>query len=394
MQATPAPPFAAVLVASTFMALASGCGATVSGTSQRQETDVTRLDVGRYQVVPRALGNAANDRQARIRESQRLADYVALPSEFDPALTQPPEAGLVIDHNGLDNILVNDTFEADTPGLRGGWVVTGQAPPPTGSAPPARTVSVAVLELPDDARAAAAGAALEHDDFTFAPGNQPVRLPKYPQARAHWQPGTPSLGTWLTDGPYVMFVKVDEPGAPALDPVGLTDRTQRAIEAELPLLDGFRPAPADRFEHAALDPDGLLGRTLPSTPRLARQLPDGVYGGRGAIEQLAVPDLGALTVGDVDRAAIGDARVFHSRTGAASRALWARWRPSATHRRLLAPPRGITGNIECFADTQALEPGTEDCVFQVDRYTVLVKDTNHQKLYQKVSAQYVLLTAR
>ncbi|MBU3061528.1 hypothetical protein KO481_08320 [Nocardia sp. NEAU-G5] len=392
MQATPAPQCAAALVASALMIIVSGCGAMVSGTPERQETNMSRLDVGHYRIVPRALGDALNNRQARIRESQRLADYVALPSEADPALTQLQDAGLVIDHNGLDGILVNDTFEADTPGLRGGWVVTGQIPPATGSAPPARTMSIAVIELPDAARATAAGSALEHDDFTFASANQPVPMPKYPQARAHWQPTVASLGTWLTHGPFVVFVKVDAPAAPP-DLGALVDRTQRALDAELPLLDDFSPTPADRFEHLPLDPDGLLGHTLPSARQTTRQVPDGVYAGRGAIEQLDDPDIRALTTGDIDRAAIGGAKVFHSRTGAAARALWARWRP-ASRDHLLPPPPGIPGNIECFSDTQESEPDTDECVFQLDHYTVLAKDPNLDVLHQKVAAQYVLLTDR
>nr|WP_246598004.1 hypothetical protein [Nocardia tengchongensis] len=378
----------------------AGCATSVAGHPVRQPTDPASLQVGNYQTTPRVVGNAKTGKQSRIRESQRLSDYVALPFEADRdyafECSGDVRPHVVTNHKGLGDILINDTFDEVAHDLRGGWVDTWCTGAETEEKH--RRLSIAVLELPDPDRAAAVSPTLEHDDSTYNNGNQPVSLPKYPASKAHWRPTVASIGSWTVHDRYVVYIKIVDELAAAPDLADLTGRTERMLDVALPLLDKFQPTPADKFEHIPLDPDGILGRTLPTNPELPlRPDPDGVYTGRGALQSLDSADLDFLTIGDVDLIGYGDALVFHSRTGRAARALWDKWNPaqnSPDKNRSIDPPPGFPGDVGCFADLANGQVMFHQCTFHVDKYNVQVGARNVAELYQKTAAEYVLVTSR
>lgn len=388
-------------------ALVIACGSVVSGTPVRQEADLSRLEVGNYPTVPRHLGTAKTLKQGRIRESQRLADYVALPFEADPSYTEDSTGGIqrhiVLDSKGMGNLVINDTFDDVAKDLVAGWVNRWD----TGGPPeaPRRTLAIAVLEFPDAATASIVAATLEHDDFTYHSTNlpwymadsEPVSFPKYQGTKAHWRPPTPALVSWTVRDRYVVFVKIiDDTAAPDLP--ALIGRTEHMLDVALPLLDQFRPTPADQLRSLALDPDDVLARTLATNPDfLWRPDPDGVFTGRGAVFGLESTNLDFLTTGDIDRIAFGDTTVFRSRSAAGARRIWQKWADELRtdqNRQMIDPPKGIDGEIVCARPNQQSQFDVFLCIFQVDRWTVQAPGRQSQDLFQKVSAQYALLTRR
>lgn len=401
---TPARTAFALLTAAALAITMSGCGSDVDGTPVRARTDLSTLDVGNFRTVPEQLGNAGNEREARIRESQRLGDHVALPFEADPSYTQDTWFLLphvVLDQDALGSLVVNDTFDEVAEDLVAGWVNAWSTEADQEGRN--RTMNIAVLAFPDAATAEEVGPTLEHDDFTYNPGNEPVAIAKYPSSKAHWRPTVSSIGSWTVHDRYVVFVKIDDQlSAPDLP--ALTSQVEKILDVQLPLLDEFEPTPADELRRIPLDPEGLLGRTLPTDPSSPiRADPDGLYTGRAILSLLqAEPeDLDMLREHEVDLVSFGDAVVFRTEDAAAAEALWQRWRPSAEpvpERRIVDPPSGLGDNVECYADLSITQDSERIlghlCVLQVDRYTVQVYARQLQELHQKISAQYALLTAQ
>jgi hypothetical protein len=403
VKSTPVRAAWAVLAVGALMLGTGACGTAVSGTPTRVQSDMSKLDVGNYQTKPRGIGNAKNDRQARAREAQRLSDFVALPYEADPSYVEDAwsiRPHIVLNRKTLGSIVINDTFDEVAKDLVAGWVNAWS----TGGAPEdkRRTLNIAVLMFPDAKTASTVGPALESDDFTYNRGNEPVPITKHANTTAHWRPDISSIGSWTVHDRYVIYIKVvDDTSAPDLP--ALTSQVERMLDVQLPLLDKFQPTPADELKHIALDPQGLLGRTLPSIPESPlRAEPDGVYTGRGTLSLLhASPkSMGTLEKGEVDLVAFGDAVVFRSRSDKGAQALWKEWQPSTTlepNQKMIVSPAGLDKQIECYADIV----GSGDnqtvsmniCVFQVDRYTVQAFAKQLQDLHQKISAQYALLTS-
>jgi len=401
---TPARTAFALLTAGALAITMSGCGSDIDGSPVRAQTDLSTLDVGNFQTVPEHLGNAENERRARIRESQRLGDHVALPFEADPSYTQDAWSLLphvVLDQDALGSLVINDTFDEVAEDLVAGWVNAWSTEADQDGK--SRTMNIAVLMFPDAATAAEVGPVLEYDDFTYNPGNEPVTIAKYPVSKAHWRPTVSSIGSWTVHDRYVVFVKVDDQlSAPDLP--ALTSQVEKILEVQLPLLDEFEPTPAEQLRRIPLDPEGLLGRTLPTDPSAPiRADSDGLYTGRAILSLLqAEPgDLDMLREHDIDLVSFGDAVVFRSKNAESAAALWQRWRPSTDptpEQRIVEPPSGLGENVECYADLQISE-GNERilgqlCVLQVDRYVVQAYARQLQELHQKISAQYALLTAQ
>ncbi|MCX4096236.1 hypothetical protein [Nocardia sp. alder85J] len=388
----------ALLAAGAILSAATACGADVSGHPVRQASDASALDVGNYPIKPRVVPHAKTLKQARTREAQRLADFVALPSEADPAYTDDDiglSQHLVLNQKGMGKLVINDTFDDVAKDLVAGW----QTAMATKSDPNGQTkqLHMAVLEFPSAAIAADVGPTLEHDDFTYNVDNVAVGLPNHPDGKAHWRPAISSIGSWTVHDRYVVFIKlVDDTTAPDLP--ALVSQTEHMIDTELPLLDKFTPTPSDQIMNIDMDPDGLLGRTLPTNPDFPlRADPDGVYTGRGATSGMQSGDLDFLKTGDLDLIAFGDGGVFRSRTAKGALALWQDDQPS-THltstQRMDDPPKGLNARIECYSDlTEQGATIMNLCVMQVDRYLVQTAAKNVQDLYQKTAAQYILLTA-
>ncbi|WP_238845874.1 DUF7373 family lipoprotein [Nocardia terpenica] len=389
----------ALLTAGLIAAATSACGSDIPGTPVRQTPDLSQLDVGNYQVKPRILGHAKSLKQARVRESQRLADYVALPSEADPTYTQDAlfalKPHIVLNRKALGDLIINDTFDDVAKDLVAGWQ-NAMGTATTNPGDKQRLMNLAVLEFPDATTAATVGPTLEHDDFTYNPDNQPVPIPKYPDVKSHWRPTISSIGAWAVHDRYVVFMKVtDDTSAPDLP--ALVSQVERLLDVQFPLLDKFTPTPADALPTIPLDPDDLLGHTLPTNPEeQLRADPDAVYTGRGAVAGMQGTSLDFLKTGDLDQISFGDGAVFRSRTTRGARQLWQEWKPS-THpepdRKMVSPPKGLGDNAECFAeltkDGQTVDMNL--CIFQVDRYVVQTAGKQLQDLHQKTAAQYQLL---
>ncbi|WP_433757232.1 DUF7373 family lipoprotein [Nocardia sp. CA-135398] len=395
----------ALVTAGVLAAVVGACGSEVSGYPRRVAPDVSKLNVGNYQTKPREIGNAKSDKQARAREAQRLADYVALPYEADPSYVEDVwsiRPHIVLNRKTLGPLIINDTFDDVAKDLVAGWVnawATADNPDHR-----QRTMNIAVLMFPDAQTAQSVGPTLEHDDFTYNIGNEPVRIAKYPRTTAHWRPNVSSIGSWTVHDRYVIFMKVvDDTSVPDLP--ALTAQVEKMLDVQLPLLDKFQPTPATDLPHIPLDPQGLLGRTLPSNPDApVRAEPDGLYTGRGSMSLLSSPGQDTLPLfqrAEVDLVSFGDAVVFRSKSQKGSDALWQEWRPSTHPRQNDKPvevPAGLGQNAECHAQTsQSLDKEliiANFCIAQIDRYVIQAAAKQLQDLHQKISAQYALLTTQ
>ncbi|WP_446224441.1 DUF7373 family lipoprotein [Nocardia sp. IBHARD005] len=400
----------AIFTACALATASAGCGSTVSGEAQQATPPKTTLDVGNYPSAPRTIGNAKNDKQARARESQRLGDYVILPFEADPAyisLSGFFPTPIVLNRKGLGGMVINDTFDDVAKDLTAGWVNSWSTV--DNALNKGRQVDIAVLMFPDAATAKVVGPTLEHDDFTYNTDNQPVEITKYPGTSAHWRPGISSIGSWTVHDRYVVFIKLDDESQPA-DLPSLTGHVERMLEVQLPLLDKFTPTPTQDLPHVALDVDGLLGRTLPSSSENpTRAQPDGLFTGRGYLSLVvnAGPKaLARLDEFEIDLISFGEAVIFRSRTPeGAQRHFSDRLKAAesmATGSRVfkrISPPPGLSENVACYTfmttiDGKEVSASANFCGFQTDRYYVEVESTQVQDVYQQLNAQYAMLTGK
>ncbi|MEV6273863.1 hypothetical protein [Nocardia sp. NPDC051832] len=398
----PARAITAILLAAMLTVGVGACGSVVSGTALRAQPDISKLDVGNYQSKPRQIGNAKNDRQARAREAQRLADFVILPYEADPTYVQDVwiRTHIVLNRKTLGNLVINDTFDDVAKDLVAGWVNAWSTAPVDEKQ---RTANIAVLMFPDAKTAQEVGPALEHDDFTYNPDNQPVSITKHGSTYAHWRPGISSIGSWTVHDRYVIFIKVtDDTAAPDLP--ALSGQVERLLDAQIPLLSKFVPTPAAELSRIPLDPFGVMGRTLPGNPESQfRPEPDSFYTGRGALTVFSRPSpdtLSELERAELETVSFGSAVVFRSRTARGADALWDSWKLSkdiGENQKLVAPPSGLEDTAECLAEyagsgeSQTLIGHL--CILRVDRHVVQARSKQLPDLHQRIAAQYALLTS-
>lgn len=375
-------------------------GSEVEGKAATAKPDLSDLDVGNYQAEPVELGNAKNDKQARVRESQRLADYVALPFEIDPAFVEhDPGRGftsnVVLDNDAMADLVINDTFDEVAEDIVAGWINSWTTTVPGNE--PARDLHIAVMMFPDARTAEEVASTLEHDDFTYNKQNEPAALPKYPGTKSHWRPGISSIGSWTSHEQFVVFVKyVDETSAPHLP--NLTAQVERVLDYQLPLLEKFEPTPAGDLDRIALDPDKLLGRTLPADPdTTTNPTPSGSYKGRGAFHALTFSNMDFIEENGVEAIAVGESIVFRTREVEGAQRLWNSWKPSTDEDRpgrTAEAPKGVEGAVECYTYTG--ETGADIasyCVLQTGRYVSYVGSPQIQDLHQRVAAQYAMLVS-
>ncbi|KIA61544.1 hypothetical protein FG87_30070 [Nocardia vulneris] len=389
----PARTAGALVIAGT-LALGSACGTSPQVTAD-PVIDIARLDVGSYPTTPRELGPVKNADQARFIEAERLGNFVPTASDIDPAFREgnPSVSTVFIDpRNSLGKIMSIDRFAEAAPDFVAGFLSNGS----TDVRNQGRDLFNAVMIFPDEQRAAAAAEALERVDFEAAPQNERVQIPKYPAARAHWQPTQQSIGSWFATGKFVVYTwiydylkifleKVDLPALFAL--------VEKSLDAVVPAIGKFTPTPADQLLNQPIDYDNMLSRTLPRPREDSWIDPPGAYNGHAALHFTTDPaeDRRLIEEAGVDRFAVDATNVYRARDAAAA-AKFRADRGGLTKRFKSAesPQQLPVAKCKEYIGTQAMAVRFY-CSVSQGRYAAF--SWSHQLLdaQQRISAQYAIL---
>ncbi|WP_405167207.1 hypothetical protein OG203_20220 [Nocardia sp. NBC_01499] len=238
----------------------------MAGTPRPGEIDVRALDVGQYSTEPL---DSYDEFQHSLRSGtalaiSRLANHVVTGIDIDAKLRYGTGVQQITTPDDVKNVLA----EQSVPIAARNKILFGFAsgssdfrPEPAVAVPPDSTLTtVAVMQFPDAESAERAAAEFEETDFAIAPDqNERVQLTKYPLAHSHWRPGTPTIGSAIAHGSYVVttFIATSQPVL-----ADLTDLVEKVYTAQLPMLDTLAPLSAEQTLRLDLDPEGLIRRVL------------------------------------------------------------------------------------------------------------------------------------
>ncbi|MEV0852532.1 DUF7373 family lipoprotein [Nocardia fluminea] len=379
-----------------------GCG-TVEGAATPGEIDVRSLDVGRYTTVPADLEVGRKPTDGPVLEGLRMAGAVVFPREVDPALI----------HNWGTDVLDTPQRASETSAISNvnlavlerhrmivgfdvaeGSLAFDRTKPAIET--DARITRVVLLRFPGAKTAEEAARELEATDFRVSPDNQPVPIPGYAAAQAHWRPGIKTIGATFAHGEIVvsMFLQHSSPDIDAL-----AKRVAAVLDAQIPLLDKFTPTVPDRIAELPRDPDGLLRRTLipgPADQRIAISSREfAAWPGRAGLHYRPVEpaELGAAwDRGGVDSVANSySTTLFRFRDDAAALAFGATWHDTlgaAAHP--VAAPEGLP-QARCAERRAGSAPALTRCYVSYRRYGAFVSGAEPGGVRQQAAAQYALL---
>ncbi|MFF2087721.1 hypothetical protein ACFVVM_28420 [Nocardia sp. NPDC058176] len=383
-----------VLVATALLATAA-CGSDDPPAPVDVPVDLATLDVGGYPTQPREIGLVSSYDQARFIEAERLGDFVPLPSDIDPRFVHqnPGIASVfVFPEASLGKIMAIDRFTETVPDFIGGFVSSAE------NDANSRGIDMvnAVMIFPDADKATAAAAALERTDFEYVDRNEPIEIPGYPEAKAHWQPQEQSIGSWYATGHLVIYTWIYDYlkiHLGKVDRQALLDLTRKSLDTIVPSVEKFTPTPVDQLTTLQRDREGMLGRTLPRPREDSWLNPPGVYAARTAPHFVSDPvdtakfiddagvDLYSNDGGEVYRARdIAGAQLIRDELGGLTRSFTAS-----------DAPRNLpTAKCKEYIGRKTIAIRFY-CSVSFDRYAAYV--WSHQLLdaQQRISAQYALL---
>ena len=261
---------AALLAVCVAGGVLTGCGSTKQGEAKPAEIDVRTLDVGSYGTHPLPVPENNRESYGRIIEAVHTADAVASPYKIDPALRWWSGAEPRPDAKSATGTLADVTLPVlEKEGFIVGYAVGGRSEKFPDEGKPkvgdARAITINLLRFPDEASAKRAAEGIDAADFGISPENVRVDIPKYSDAHSHWRPNVPTLGSTISHGIWVISVYAEHTSP---DKSALIDLVTKTFDAQIPLLDSFKPTPADKVSSLPLDATGLLRRTLPYKPEL------------------------------------------------------------------------------------------------------------------------------
>lgn len=384
----------------TFAAVVAVAGAACGGSEAGPEQttppiDLAQLDVGNYPTQPRSLGTAKNSEQARMIEAERLANFVPLPSDIDPAFVSanPSISKIFLEPKGaLGRIMDVSRFAEAAPEFVAGFLSSA------GSAPDNRGTDLvnAILIFPDEQKAAAAAAALERVDFEANNRNTPVQIPKYPAAHAHWQPQTQSIGSWFATGKFVIYTWVFDYVKIFLEKVDLPQLltlVEKSLDTVVPAIGRFTPTPVDQLMTLPIDMDRMLDRTLPRPREDSWIDPPGAYTGHGALHFTtdSAEDRRMIEAAGTDRYATDGTDLFRTRDAAAAIQLREERGGLSKKFRAAESPKGLpVARCKEYIGNKTVVVRFY-CSVAYDRYAAFA--WSHQLLdaQQRISSQYALL---
>lgn len=378
----------------------SGATATTSDTTTTTTpppaiVSPSALDPGRFPTQPRPpLGTAGSPERGAVVDAQHLADYVVGPWEVDEAITSPylSTTFLLGNAGGLEQLGPTQLSEAaGRHRMVNGFASARQAE--------GKSVLVnAVLRFPDPEAAKAAAADMNIAATQVRIQGEtplPTDIPAHADTLATTYPFTPSgapvpwaaVRAFTPHGPYVTMQVAQS--AEGVD--GAKGLAAKAIDAQLPRIDGFAPAPADALAGVPVDPTGLLARTLPGGEDTAATK-NAVYGRAGALHFQSNPSGSSDLFKDngVDAVAMAATNVYQARDEAAAARV-------ADAFGVEVDTQGVTpaDPVPGLPASRCLTfPSGFYCVAPAARYAIEVQGADLPTVHQQVAAQYVTLTAR
>ncbi|MFD6160145.1 hypothetical protein ACFWF7_27235 [Nocardia sp. NPDC060256] len=261
----------------------AGCGSSVTGLPTAGEVDVRTFDVGQYPTEPFDTYEEYSHSLPRGTSLaiSRLANHVVTGIDITPELRYGTGVQEITKPDDVKNVLA----EQSVPIAARNKILFGFAsgssdflPQPAVAVPPESTLTtVTVMQFPDHESAERAATEFDQADFAVAPDqNERVQLAKYPLAHSHWRPGSPTIGSVIAHGNYVIntFISAAQP-----DLAALTTLVEKVYTAQLPMLDTLTPLTAEQVLRLDLDPEGVIRRVLNPT-----KLPVPEVGGLAAYE--------------------------------------------------------------------------------------------------------------
>ncbi|NNH71875.1 hypothetical protein HLB23_18770 [Nocardia uniformis] len=239
------------------------------------------LDYGPYPT--HRIDGDYDDQPSRARgilaESLRLGERVVQASDIDPDLTVGRGGGPLADHHGvIAGVLSGPQGVAlEKFDVVAGFSALAASKPYADGNRQEKFLAVSLIAFPDDQTAAAAARDMAREDFETVEQNTPVTLDGYPQALNHWQPGVPTVGSWLAWKSLVIRILAQLP-EPDLD--RLTDMVARTYQLQLAELESFTATSVGDIPTLPLDPDKLLPRLVKTGDYAPDDYTFAIYGPR------------------------------------------------------------------------------------------------------------------
>jgi hypothetical protein len=163
----------------------------------------------------------------------------------------------------------------------------------------------------------------------------------------------------------------------------------KAVDEQGPAIDQFKAADPGDLAAVALDPTGLLARTLPSTTTLT-VAKNAVYGVRGAMHLQGNPIASATLFKDTGISAVAMAK---TNVYQAEDALAAVRVTKAFHEEISAGGAIPADPVPALPESQCLTLAKGFyCVAPAGRYAIEARSQLLPDVHQQVAAQYVMLT--
>lgn len=409
----------ALLFAGLLAATMTGCGHTTTGTAHPAPSsssavsaavNAAALDPGKYPTTPAPpLGDAGSAPAGRLAEGRRMAAYVIGPWQADPAVAvagSDSPASVIEDFKQFGRVM--------WPPIAGGaygvpFVVGFMSERQSAGLDPQQSLRNAVLRFADPSSAAAAAQNLTARarnmprDPRATPivtqPEQPIAIPGHSDSAATlltFQEGAQSvreLNVFTAHGPYVLVQVARCPAAPDCE----ASLAAHTLDLQLPLIDTFTPTAGDQFATLALDPTGLVARTLALPADQASPTSGAAYPIAGALHLEDDPvQMGPILTGaGVDDVAVNLTTIYQAKDDAAAQSLAQSYSDAAAKSaaaQAVSPVPGLPqSHCTRVAGASGLVPRYW-CLASAGRYTIKAVARQLDNAHQQVAAQYRILS--
>ena len=376
---------------------------TQSDPSTEPPVDVAALDTGEYATEPHEPFGKADDSNGLDFETQRMAEFLVMPFEIDPALTERTELPLQSIRSAAENQPLTEEERAALDENRFLYGVTSGGDVPTAEGDPTHQMMYQVLRFPtpeDADRAATQLASAAGED------SAPVEVPRHPDALAHTRStGVDGDFTVVTYQPHGEYVLLSQVRAPESDRDASLERTADFIDVQTPMIDGFygvEASAAPRSPEApkvdtTIDQNEILRYTVPTleddeTAGGGHNM--GAFGPRGfaLMADHAEPTMNVLTEADAKHTGSWATTLFRAGSDEQAETLEQDLMKMETDDGAsdAESPKGLP-NATCLKEP--ISSGiVHTCFVRVGRYLGLSQKLDDRATVdQQISAQYVIL---